>query len=275
MSTQKIPLDALQKIRQYIKSNVVLPESENHPCRLPKLEMGSSSFAVPEPDSLVGLGDLFRVGATLEEGVPMPNNQGRWFLSMIDPGAVFMKLPGLSLQPEFRLVTYLYRLGEEGCGKLWAVPEHLSCTAQLEQALPEIHQAEQPPHPQGALENWMASVQGDRTPASFLIASLLRREFNELGALGKAAVWSKHQLISAVPQQLQWQWRNEPIKDLSPKVKVLPDGRAVVEFFTCRLTPSIALFQHLDQYKADQYIAQSIDRPIAVGERRKAAPTAQ
>lgn len=274
MSTQKLPLDALQKIRQYIKSVVVLPESENYPCKLPKAETANSSFVAPEPDSLAGLGDLFRVGATLEEGVPMPNDQGRWFISIIDPGVVFMKLPGLSLQPGFRLVTYLYRLGEEGFGKLWAVPEHLSSTAQLEQALLQTQKVDAPPHPEGALEHWMMAVQGDRSPASFLIASLLRRELNELGFVGKTASWSKHQLISAVPQQLQWQWRNEPIKDLSPKVKVLPDGRAVVEFFTCRLTPSIALFQHLDQYKADQYIAQSIDRPVAVGERRKSAPTA-
>jgi hypothetical protein len=73
-----------------------------------------------------------------------------------------------------------------------------------------------------------------------------------------------------MPQQLQWQWRTEGVKDLSPKVRILPEGRAVVEFFTCRVTPSIAIFQHLDQYTVGSYLAKTIDRPVAVGERKRA-----
>lgn len=270
MSTQKIPLDALQKIRQYIKTVLVLPESENHPRLLPVVEGLDTNPYLPEPGSLADLGDLFRVGSTIEEGVPMPNNQGRWFVSVTDPGVVFMKLPGLKLKPGFRLVGYLYRLDEEGVGKIWAVPEAYSATVYLEDALASGGQANQPPHPNHALDNYMQALQGDRSPVSFLIASLVRRELAEFGSLGKSAVWSKHQLINAVPQQLQWHWRTpDAIKDLAPKVRVLPDGRAIVEFFTCRLSPSIAIFQHLDQYAAGDYTCQGVDRPVAVGERRK------
>lgn len=266
MSTQRIPLDTLQKIRQYIKTVLVLPESENRPLTAALLADPNS---LPEPDSLADLGDLFRVGSGLEEGVPMPNNCGQWYVSVMDPGVTFMKLPGLQLRSGYRLTTYLYRQGEEGVGKTWAIPEAMSTTANLELALATAGSEQEPPVPQGALKDMSLAIEGDGSASSYVYASLLRREINEFGYLGKRGIWSKHQLINAVPQQLQWQWRTEGVKDLSPKVRILPEGRVVVEFFTCRVTPSIAIFQHLDQYTLGSYLAKTIDRPVAVGERKR------
>ncbi len=266
MSTQRIPLDALQKVRQYLKTVLVLPESENRPQTVALL---SNPDFLPEPDSLAGLGDLFRVGEKIDEGVPMPNNCGQWYVSVMDPGVAFMKLPGLHLRSGYRLATYLYRQGEDGIGKTWALPESLSAIANLEKALSDASTIQSPPKPLGSLEDFSTAIEGDRSPGSFLFASLLRREMAEFGYIGKNCIWNKHQLITAVPQQLQWQWRTEGVKDLSPKVRILPEGRAIVEFFTCRVTPSIAIFQHLDQYSVGSYSAQQVDRPIAIGERKR------
>lgn len=265
MSTQRIPLDTLQKVRQYLKTVLVLPESENRPLTAALANL----TPLPEPDSLAGLGDLFRVGGAIDEGVPMPNNYGQWYVSVMDPGVAFMKLPGLQLRSGYRLVTYLYRQGEEGLGKTWAIPEAMSTTANLEKALGGAGTEQQPPKPLGCLEDLSLAIEGDNSASSYVYASLLRRELQEFGALGKRGIWGKHTLINSVPQQLQWQWRTE-VKDLSPKVRILPEGRAVVEFFTCRVTPSIAIFQHLDQYSAGEYLPKSIDRPVAIGERKRA-----
>jgi hypothetical protein len=191
MSTQRIPLDALQKIRQYLKTILVLPESENRPRVFPMLDSGAT-LQMPEPDSLAGLGDLFRVGVSLDEGVPMPNDQGQWFISVVDPGVVFMKLPGLQLKAGTRLVSYLYRLGETGIGKTIALPEALSTTAHLETALSKANGANQPPQPEGAFAQVMAAVEGDGSPLSYLIASLLKRELAEFGAIGQQVSWHKY-----------------------------------------------------------------------------------
>jgi hypothetical protein len=263
MSTQKVPIESLQKIRQHIRTVLVLPESENHP-RL------SDAEEAPEPDSLASLGDLFRFGGDLDEGLPMPNDRGQWFVSVIDPAVALMKLPGLSLQPGYRLVTYLYRVRDEGYGKTWALPTALSTTAQLEKAIIPPASPDRPPRPKGALDDLMAAVQGDRSPTSFLIASLLRRELLELGGLGGGGNWRQHQLITQAPPQVRWQWRTDAVPDLSPKVRVLPDGKVVVELFTCRVSPSVAIFQHLDQYRSGEYLPQSIDRPIAIAEKKAA-----
>lgn len=271
MATQRIPLDVLQKVRQYFKTILVLPESENRPQTLALL---SNPDFLPEPDSLAGLGDLFRMGGPIDEGVPMPNNCGQWYVSVMDPGVAFMKLPGLQLQSGYRLATYLYRQGDDGIGKTWALPENLSAIANLEKVLVRSSGIQNPPKPLGCVDDFSLAIDGDRSPGSFLFASLLRRELEEFGYVGKSCLWSKHQLITAVPQQLQWQWRFEGAKDLSPKVRILPEGRAIVEFFTCRVTPSIAIFQHLDQYTTGSYAAQRVDRPIAIGERKRSVPVA-
>jgi hypothetical protein len=266
MSTQRIPLDTLQKIRQYLKTVLVLPESENRPLTA-ALKPDLSSL--PEPDSLAGLGDFFRGGEGMNENVPMPNNCGQWYVSVMDPGVAFMKLPGLQLRSGYRLATYLYRQGEEGVGKTWAIQEAMSTTANLEKALVDAGNEQEPPEPLGCLKDINLAIEGDGSASSYVYASLLRREVSEFGYLGKRSGWAKHQLINAVPQQLQWQWRTEGVKDLSPKVRIMPEGRVVVEFFTCRVTPSIAIFQHLDQYNAGCYLPKTIDRPIAIGERKR------
>ncbi|XHX79908.1 MAG: hypothetical protein RBJ76_08295 [Stenomitos frigidus ULC029] len=264
MSAQKIQLEALQKIRQHMQYGFALPASENQPR---SWSSSSNEAELPEPDSLSDLGDLFTFGGSMAEPTHAPNSRGEWFISTANPGAALMKLPGLSLKPAVRLVAYLHRQPDAGMGVIWAVPELLSTTAHLEKALSKSGDRAHPPHPEGAFANLMEAVQGDRNPASFIIASLLQRELREFGRLGKACNWSHHRLVSTPPTQVQWQWQVEPPKDLSPKVRVFPDGRAVIEFFSCRVVPPITLFQHLDQYPSTNYAATVSDRAIAVVKR--------
>ena len=110
----------------------------------------------------------------------------------------------------------------------------------------------------------MDAIEGDRSPMSFVVASILRRELKEFGTLGKTRRWSNHRLIDALPAQVQWQWRAQASKDLSPKVRLLPEGKVVLDFFTCRTTAPIAIFQHVDQYAAGEYQAKGVDRAVAI-----------
>ncbi|MDI9640714.1 hypothetical protein QPK87_21560 [Kamptonema cortianum] len=260
MSVQAIPLAAVSKIRQYIQTALALPESEAHPQIRSGFETGEEP---PEPESLDQLGDLFNVASPLDKDVPAPNLEGRWFVSSVNPGSALIKLPGLRLKSGFRLVSYLYRKPEQGMGTIWAVPEELSTTAELENVLGQANDG-MPPHPRGALSDFMLAIEGDRSAASFAIASLVRREFLEFGRLGKQCNWSHHRLVDAPPPQVKWQWGTSPPKDLSPKVKIFPDGKAIVEFFSCRTSAPVAIFRHVDQYASGKYQAQCVDKPVAV-----------
>jgi hypothetical protein len=264
MPIQTISLDACQKIRQHIVNALRVPNAENYP-----RSQALNDDELPEPDSLSDLGSLFSLGGMPELETYAPNCNGQWFISAADPGAALMKLPGLKLKPTWRLVTYLLRSGTDGMGAVWAVPETLSTTAHLQKALiggnPVAVGVLQIPQPNGCLTDVMDSLEGDRSPLSFVIASILRHELKEMGALGKSCDWSHHRLITALPSQRSWQWRvPTPPKDLSPKVMIYPDTRATTEFFTCRIAAPVAIYQHVDQYAADHYKANSISRAIAI-----------
>ncbi|MBE9032485.1 hypothetical protein IQ266_22360 [filamentous cyanobacterium LEGE 11480] len=265
MTTQIVPLESLQKIQKFLQVALTLPAAEQNP----KLMPVATGNVPPPPTSLADLGDLFRMGSCLEDGVSLPNDQGHWFLSMVDPATTINRLPGLSIKPDYRFATYLYRLREIGIGHTVALSESMASTAQLESALHHADKPDYPPQPVGTLPDCMAAITGDQTPMSFMVASILRRELQEFGCLGEPQQnWRRHRCIAAAPTQARWQWRTEAAPDLRPRIRLLPHDQMIVEFFSCRVHPSIAIFQHLDQYKKGSYVAQSIDRPLAFAEQK-------
>lgn len=262
MSIQKFPLEALKKVRQYIQSTLSLADSERQPQTWTGLD---DADELPEPESLDDLSGIFAFGGQSVEDSSMAHSRGHWFVSTVNPGTTLLKLPGLRLKPELRLVSYLYRSEEDGAGLIVAVPKFLSTTAYLEKALQQSSSLSHPPKPAQALSHFMQAVEGDRSPLSFVVASIVRREFQEFGAMGKRCNWSHHRLINAIPPQAKCQWRLEhPPKDLSPKAKISSDGQAAVEFFSYRSGSTIVLYRHFDQYMAGQYTSTSLDKAIAI-----------
>lgn len=257
MSIQRVSLEALQKIRHHLKSALVMPEIENHP------NLYANKDQHPAPEFLNELGSLFHFGSSIETAFQMPNDQGQWFISASNPGTALLKLPGVRLKSGFRLVSYLYRMGNDGTGCTYAIPEQFSTTAHLEKALITANGRDTPPKPEGALNDFMEALEGDRSATSFVIASLLRRELHEVGKIGRSLSWTHHRLIDTIPAQLNWHWCIETPKDISPKVRLSIDGQVAIEFFTCCTVAPIAIFQHVDFYVPGQYRAKCLSRAIA------------
>lgn len=259
MAIQRFPLASLQKVRRYIQQTLILPDVEQQPKSV------QSSDELPEPESLDELSGLFSFGGSSAMQTFSTVVQDQWFISTVNPGACLLKLPGLKLMPDYRLVSYLYRHENSGVGIVWAVPEELSTTAQLERALVNSKSITQIPRPEGAMAHFMEALEGDRSPVSFVIASIVRRELQEFGATGDRRNWGLHTLIDQVDPQ-HWQWRVDQPQDLSPKVRVLPDGRAAVEFFTYRAGTPKTLYRHLDQYPLGVYKAATLDKALAIAQ---------
>lgn len=258
MSFQRYPLATLQKVSQHIRDALVLPTGYG------QTETADEKNEDFIPNSLESLGDLFRIGDLPEDQLPAPNQEGRWYLSTLDGADALNKLPGLWLKPGIRLVTYLQQQPNAGHGLTWAVPELLSTTEYLENAIAQANQTQQPPRPAGALASVMEALEGDGSLASFLAASVFLREIREFGRFGKTTRWSHHRFVASPPTKVSWQWRTKPPQDLAPKVVVLPDTQIVVEFFSCRVVPPIALFRHVDRYQANSYQPKNVDQVIAV-----------
>ncbi len=268
MALQVFSLDIVQKVRQHICAQLTLPPTEHQPVKDDAAAIAAISV---EPSSLDALGDLFRVGGFTSDDTPAPNDEGRWFISTIDPAAAIGKLPGIALKSGVRLVTYLQRRPEGGMGVTWALPEMMSTTIHLEAAIESAGNGVIPPHPKGALGHVMDGIEGEHTPASFIAASLLVRELKELGRSGVHRRWSYHQLIANIPSKQPWHWRTKTPTDLSPKVKIQPDNSVLVEFFSCRTTSPVSLFRHVDQYSAKSYRPKTHDQVIALLEKSVAS----
>jgi hypothetical protein len=265
MSIQKFPLETLKKVRQHLQATLSLVNTEKQSKTWAGLDKDND---LPEPESLDDLSGIFAFGGLSEEDLSSSTSRNSWFVSTVNPGDALLKLPGLHLRPEFRLVSYLYRDGEDGTGLVFAVPESFSTMAYLEEPLQSCGNLSRPPHPNKALPHFMEAIDGDRSPLSFMIASLFRRELQEFGAIGKQCQWNHHQFIDALPLQTNCQWRvDPPPKDFSPKVKVFPDGQAAVEFFTYRVGKPIVIYRHLDQYSAQKYKPNSFDKAVGLIQR--------
>lgn len=259
MSIQKFPLVAVKKARQHIQGTLSLVASEQQP----EIWMSEDEH-IPEPESLDDLSGLFNFGGLSATDVSTPKRQHQWFVSTINPADALLKLPGLRLKPGVRLVGFLYRVDADGVGLVYAIPEALSTMEQLEKAIHNSGNLSQPPKPEGAYSHFMEAIEGDRSPTALMLASIFRRELQEFGVIGRRRSWGLHQFIDALPPQANCHWKVEPPPtDLSPKVKVLPDGRAVLEFFTYRAEQTITIYRHLDQYAVSHYVPSSLDKVIA------------
>ncbi len=256
MATQLIPLASLRKMRSHIRGVLTLPALEKDP---------SSPVTNQEAPSTLGeLVSMFQAPTALDSvSETAPNAEGRWFVSSVNPGDALLQLKGLTVKPGLKLVPYLLRTADGGVGHVCAVPENSSSTTALESALPEGTEWHYPPYPQGSLSNTMMALDGDRSSASYMIASMLLREIKEFGATGKDCQFTHHRIIDKIPSQLPWRWKGKTPKNLSPKVNVTQKG-AAVEFYSCRTQKPYALFHHLDIYSADHYMPESKDNVVAV-----------
>jgi hypothetical protein len=257
MSIQKLPLAALQQVRQYIKSTITLTEVDQ---KFQDWAMLDDFEDLPEPVSVDNLSSIFAFGSLSTEPTHLCSS---WVVSTVNPGAALVKLPGVSLKPGMRMVGYVYQVKDDGAGAVWAVPDLLSTTFALEKAIAS-EEVSRPPQPEGAFDHFMEAVRGDRSAASFMVASLLRRELEEFGAVGQRCNWSHHQLIDAVPLTVQWKWNHQQPTDMAPKVKIMTDGQAAVEFFTWRVTHPIAIFRHVELYPTEIYVPKSKNQAIAI-----------
>lgn len=260
MSIQRFPIAAVRQVRQYIQNALTVDDDKQ------QVWAGLDEVDnIPEPESLDDLSGVFAFGGLSPEEIAAPRSRAYWSISTVNPSAALLKLPGLQLKPTWRLVSYLYRDGESGAGLILALPAALATTAHLQKSLDGS--LKQPPTPTGALADVMEAIDGNRSAVSFLMASIFNRELREFGASGNFRNWTHHRLIDAIPTQVKWQWQTEQPKDLAPKAKVMPNGQAIVEFFTCRVSSGVAIYRHVDQYPADQYKPKRLDKPIATVQR--------
>lgn len=223
----------------------------------------------PRPANRFDMTRIRRVRQAAMETAQIPD-QGPvgWSRSDVDPLKILACFPALRLKRDFTLHAYQYRDGEgNGNGVVWAVPTGAVFTSPVrcEVASPELGGVPRPP---GALDDFMAAMDGDGSPWSYVCASLLARELRELGALWHGSDWSDHSIIGAPPWDrpaandgvhgrlttdfAAWTVVRESPRGWRPSVVMGPHG-ARVRFITYATLGIESIVEHLDAYEGSDY----------------------
>jgi hypothetical protein len=131
--------------------------------------------------------------------------------------------------------------------------------------------------PLGALTDFMKIIDGDHSPWSYLVASLLRRELKELGNTWHRLAWKTHDLLYSPPQ---WYLDISPTENAENRphftmlrrflyrpeewLPVFDKRAGICTLRFCTYSDmSGTIFRHLDEYAKGDYQFSSVVTPLA------------
>ncbi len=197
-----------------------------------------------------------------------------WSRSQVDPGLLLETFPSLKLKSGYELGAYQFRLGGNGHGLVFAVPQGL--------VLPDpndLISTKQMPYPDGAIEEVMKVIEGNGTPWSYFSASLFAREIDEFGAMWHGNNWTVHTIIDsleaingyglstkpgAIVEENEWEWVDAKPLEWEPRVHEV-EGLVTVDFITYSALGHQCIYKHTDTYEQGKYSFKSVEKVIARG----------
>ena len=197
-----------------------------------------------------------------------------WTKSNTDPMKLLSVFSALRLKEGYILRAYQFRSGGNGNGIIWAMPKEApfpnpdDCI-KLQDAFLE------PPKPPEALDHFMDAIEGDKTPWSYLSASLFFREACEFGAIWHGCSWTEHrilgtdpwkspQVVSSSMDPKEWKWIGQTPSEWQPQVKETPKTMRVT-FYTYAGLGMESIYENVDTYKPTSYKPECKNEPIAKG----------
>lgn len=192
------------------------------------------------------------------DDLPEPELDEGWSLSAFDPAVLLTAAENVALRAGFKLAVYVYRQGRDGNGVTWAFPaaapippvEDCPHTAPPSSAFTAARMADfTVPHPPAAIGDLSSVLDIAPTDAAaYLRASLLLREWGELGAAKHGQWWSDQAIIDALPDDpAEWSWKGQPIHDLRPQVVQSADGWQVT-FYSISPYGGWKMYAHQDSW---------------------------
>lgn len=209
-----------------------------------------------------------------------------WSKSLLDPMKIVPLFKPLRVKKDYQLKAYQFKEDFNGNGVVWAMPVGATFPEPMELLEGESNLFRSP-KPGKALDNVMEAIEGDRSARSFLLASILKRELDEFGAMWHGARWSVHFVLDTDPWQgpapsdmddplmhpsrpaSKWKWKTEKPTDWRPTVTV-KGNVATVKFYTYSALGKEGIYEHIDEYRPGEYRFTTERKKIADGPRELA-----
>jgi ribosomal protein L7/L12 len=103
------------------------------------------------------------------------------------------------------------------------------------------------------------ALRGDRSPQSYLAASILIRVFGEKGNGWNGQEWTSHSIVAS-PTDKDWVWVQDEVRcdaDMQPRVEISKEGNVLVTFFSVTGLEWVRLVRHRDHYLPGSYRPES------------------
>ncbi len=226
------------------------------PMTTPAMPRSITSFA---PEAILPqIRKASKAGKMPESAVKkMPNG---WSICPVDPKGLVDAYGTLSLKSGMTLKAYQFHQNHNGNGVVWAIPVNAD--------FPDPNRIggnaaslSSPPRPTEAYDNFMDAIQGNYSALSFLEASLLNRDLQELGAMWHGIDWNAHTVIVenswesrriSLPPIDEWKWRETKPITWAPSVSV-EEGIVTVIFYTYCPMYEKTIYRHVDKYQPGGY----------------------
>ena len=211
-----------------------------------------------------------------------PEHEG-WIRSGFKAESLLEAFPMLRLRSGFELLVYTYCEMMGSHSQVVAVgKDHALISTALR--VSEGERMEWPPDLKDGVISPMEAVEGDGTPLSYLSASILMREFREIGAFWHGIVWDTYAVLAptvcclgggcAESQQdielqellarLEWAGPCQDLQHLAPSVCVRPDSVLVTLHVYTELNGEQVLRQR-DTYLSGSYHPTRQEDTVATG----------
>jgi hypothetical protein len=223
------------------------------------------------------IGELNRLRRRAQAVAPFTSAPDGWTISQVDPMHLLSAFETLRMKPGFALRAYLFRSGGDGNGIVWAM--QIDDPLPSPDDCPRIEAFLSPPKPPTALDDVMQAIEGDRSPFSYLSASLIARELGEFGAGWHGVSWGAATIMDRPPPELrkqifvetnepdwtnEWRWCTPPPRYWRPQVTRTADGVAV-SFCVLNIVGSREIIRITDTYNDLQYTFTTTEESIASG----------
>ena len=234
----------------------------------------------PQLDEMYGEGNCSDDDSSLMEENCSEPYEG-WIVYPCEINVILKAFPHLYLEPGKKISGIYYREFAGGNIKPFVIdeetpvflPDNLTEVSFFE----DIHMGD---------PDCMAYISGDKSPESYLEASILSREIPEIGAAWHGLNWTDHTILDdtmlnrtcqednsgleTIPSRADlqgslWDW-NEPWPvSFNPAVSVSPDG-ITVEFYTYNPMEFERITRFTDYYTPDSYKYISNETILATGD---------
>lgn len=120
-----------------------------------------------------------------------------WNIAYGNPEDIVLGFSQLKIKDGFKLCAYQYIAGGNGNGVVWAIPRDKELLNPNECEFLDM------PKPNFAIDP-MKIIKGDKSPLSYLQASIAYHELKEFGAIWHGVSWGFHEIISPYDENKQF-----------------------------------------------------------------------